>query len=129
MIYPLLVTALQPVIYSKTCLKRTLSKRPKLFFKFNYPLMQVKSIAESSKGSILQYFRPSFSYPLSLRSLFCLFLSGRLRHFFLLYWYFKQQITASPNLFIIFLFLKQSHVVSAQRSHHIKTILLGIQNI
>ena len=39
--------------------------------------MQVKSIAECSKGSILQYFRPSLSYHLSLRSLFCLFLSGR----------------------------------------------------
>ena len=38
--------------------------------------MQVKSIAECSKGSILQYFRPSLSYHLSLRSLFCLFLSG-----------------------------------------------------
>ena len=38
--------------------------------------MQVKSIAECSKGSILQYFRPSLLYHLSLRSLFCLFLSG-----------------------------------------------------
>ena len=37
--------------------------------------MQVKSIAESSTGSILQYFRPSLSYHLSLRPLFCLFLS------------------------------------------------------
>ena len=41
--------------------------------------MQVKSIAECSKGSILQYFRPSLSYHLSLTSLFCLFLSGSLR--------------------------------------------------
>ena len=39
--------------------------------------MQVKSIAECSKESILQYFRPSLSFHLSLRSLFCLFLSGR----------------------------------------------------
>ena len=39
--------------------------------------MQVKSIAECYKRSILQYFRPSLSYNLSLRSLFCLFLSGR----------------------------------------------------
>ena len=31
--------------------------------------MQVKSIAQCSKGSILQYFRPSLSYQLSLRSL------------------------------------------------------------
>ena len=32
---------------------------------------------QKSKGSILQYFRPSLSYHLSLRSLFCLFLGGR----------------------------------------------------
>ena len=39
--------------------------------------MQVKSIAECSKGSILQYIRPSFSYQLSLgRKMFCLFLSS-----------------------------------------------------
>ena len=38
------------------------SKRTqKLFFKTDYHLMQVKSIAECSKGSILQYFRPSLS--------------------------------------------------------------------
>ena len=35
--------------------------------------MQVKNIAECSKGSILQYFCPSLSYHLPLRSLFCLF--------------------------------------------------------
>ena len=63
--------------YSKTCVKRPSFKRPKLFFKTNYRLMQVKSIAECSKWSILQYFRPAFSYHLSLRCLFCLFLSGR----------------------------------------------------
>ena len=32
--------------------------------------------------SILQYFRPSLSYHLSLRSLFCLFLSGRFTQFY-----------------------------------------------
>ena len=52
--------------------------RPKLVFKTEYCLMQVKSIAECSK-SILQYFRPPLSYHLSLRPLFCLFLSGHLR--------------------------------------------------
>ena len=41
--------------------------------------MQVKSIAECSMGSILQYFRPSLINYLPLRPLFCLFLSGRLR--------------------------------------------------
>ena len=53
-------------------------KDQKLVFKTNYHIMQVKSIAECSKGSILQYFRPSLIYHLSLRSPFCLFLSGRL---------------------------------------------------
>ena len=55
--------------YSKTCVKRPFSKRP-LVFKTNYRLMQVKSIAKCSKRSILQYFRPSLSNYLSLRSLF-----------------------------------------------------------
>ena len=63
--------------YSRTCVKRLLSKRPKLAFKTNYCLMQVKSISEWFKASILQSFRPSLSYHLSLRPLFCLFLSGR----------------------------------------------------
>ena len=54
-------------------------RRPKLVSKTNYRLMQVKSIAECSKRSILQYFRPSLSYHLYLSPLFCLFLSGCLR--------------------------------------------------
>ena len=33
-----------------------------MVFKTDYRLIQVKSIAECSKGSILQYFRPSLSY-------------------------------------------------------------------
>ena len=60
------------------------SKRtPKLFFNTDIHLMQVKSIAECSKVSILQYFRPSLSYQFTLRPLFCLFLSGCLRQFLL----------------------------------------------
>ena len=54
-------------------------RRPKLIFKTDYRFMQVKSIEECSKGSILQYFLPSLSYHLSLISLFCLFLSDHLR--------------------------------------------------
>ena len=50
-------------------------KDKKLVFKINYRLMQIK-------GSILQYFRPLLSYHLSLRSLFCLFLSGHFFHRF-----------------------------------------------
>ena len=42
-------------MYSKTCLKKLpLKKKTKLDFKTDYCLMQVKSIAECSKGSILQ---------------------------------------------------------------------------
>ena len=64
-------------LYSKTCVKRPPQKDRKLVFKTNYRLMQVKSTAECSMGSILQYFRPSLSYHLLLKPLFCLFLSGR----------------------------------------------------
>ena len=48
-----------------------------MVFQTDYRSMQVKSIAECSKGSILQYFRSSLINQLSLRPLFCLFLSGR----------------------------------------------------
>ena len=37
-----------------------------MFFKTNYRFIQVISIAECSKGNILQYFRPPLSYHLSL---------------------------------------------------------------
>ena len=78
------------LVYSKICLKLskvksgtksnyTASEIPESSMYTFYRLMKVKSIAECSKGCILQYFRPSLSYHLSLRSLFCLFLSDRLR--------------------------------------------------
>ena len=38
-------------------------RTPKLDFNSDYRLMQVKSIAECSKGSILQYFWPSLELP------------------------------------------------------------------
>ena len=63
----------------KPVLRGYLKRRPKLVFKTDYYLMQAKGIADCSKGSILQYFRPVLSYNLSLRTLSCLFLSGRLR--------------------------------------------------
>ena len=64
---------------SKTCLKQPLKKKTKIGFKTDYRLMQVKSIAECSNGSLLQYFPPSLSYHLSLRSLFCLFFEWPLK--------------------------------------------------
>ena len=70
------------IISVKPVLRATQKEDQKLVFKTDYCLMQVKSIAECSKRafwmlqeSILQYFRPSLSYHLSLRPLFCLFLS------------------------------------------------------
>ena len=66
-------------------------------FKTDYRLIQVKSIAECSKESILQYFRPSLSYHLSSRSLFCLLLIGRLRQVLL---YLKMHKSAA-KLFIV----------------------------
>ena len=66
--------------HNKTCLRRPLRKNTKnWFFKTHYRLMQVKSIAECSDGSILQYFWPSLSYHFPLIPLFRLFLSDRLR--------------------------------------------------
>ena len=40
------------------------------------PVNGGQKFAECSKGSILQYFQPSLSYHLSIRSMFCLILSG-----------------------------------------------------
>ena len=50
--------------YSKTCLLKAATEieDQKLVLKTHYCLMQVKSIAECSKGTILQYLRPSLSY-------------------------------------------------------------------
>ena len=64
--------------YSKTCVKRPLPKRPEIGFQDQLSLnagQKYCRMAECSMGSILQYFRPLLSYHLSLRSLFCLFLS------------------------------------------------------
>ena len=59
---------------SRTCVKLPLAKRPKIGFQDQLSL-KVGQITECSKGSILQYFRPSISYHSSLRSLFGLILS------------------------------------------------------
>ena len=70
-------------------------KDRKLVFK-THRLMQVKNIAECSKGSILQYFRPSLSYHLSLRTLFCLYMSGRFAQVLLYMHSLRQMQTARP---------------------------------
>ena len=54
-------------------------------------------------GSILQYFKPSLSYHLSLRSLFCLFLSGGLRQVLLYIIHLNiDQTCTESTYFIIF---------------------------
>ena len=70
------------VNYVKPVLSSHSKRRPKFVFKTDSHLMQVESIAECSKGSILQYIRPSLRYHLSIRPLFCLFLSGRSDRFY-----------------------------------------------
>ena len=65
--------------YSKTCLKWPLSKRPKIGFQDQLSLNAGQKYCRMLQGEILQYFRPSLSYHLSLRYMFCLFLSDRFR--------------------------------------------------
>ena len=59
---------------------------------YNYLLMQVKSITERS-WSILQYFIPSLSYHLSLKSLLRLFLRGSLRQVLLYISHLNEGVT------------------------------------
>ena len=51
----------------KVVLRGHSKRRPKKVYKADYRLMQVKSIAECSKGSVLQYFRTSSSYHLVIK--------------------------------------------------------------
>ena len=74
------------IIYSKTCVKRPLSKWPKMVFKTDYHLMQVKSTAEC--------FRPSLSYHLSLRHLFCLLWVAILHRFYCYVMFPKLHVSA-----------------------------------
>ena len=55
-------------IYSKTCVKWPLSKRPKIHLHDQLSLNAGQSIAESSNRSILQYFGPSLSYHMAFKT-------------------------------------------------------------
>ena len=82
-------SVLKPDMYSKTCVKRPLKKNAKnVFFKTDYRLMQVKSIAECSKGSILQYFRPSLSYHFYIKTFI----------FSIFKWLLKTGVTVYQNI-------------------------------
>ena len=65
--------------YSKTCLKWPLKKKTKIGFQDRLLLNAGQKYCRMLQESILQYFWPSLSYHLSLRSLFCLLLSGCLK--------------------------------------------------
>ena len=73
----------QPVfdITVKPVLSGHSKRRPKIDFLDRLSLLINAGLKNCRmlQGSILQYVRPSLSYNLSLRSLFCLFLSVRLR--------------------------------------------------
>ena len=60
----------------KTCVKCSLSKRLNIGFQDQLSLNAGQKYCRMLSWSILQYIRPSLSYHLSLRFLFCLYLSG-----------------------------------------------------
>ena len=65
--------------YSKTCVKCSLPKSPKTVFQDQLMLNAGQKYCRMLQGGggIWQYVRPSLSYHLSLRSLFCVLLSDR----------------------------------------------------
>ena len=65
--------------YSKTILLGHSKRRPKIGFQDRLWLNEGRKYCRMLQESILQYFRHSLSNHLSLRPLFCLFLSGCLR--------------------------------------------------
>ena len=63
--------------YSKTSVKRPLPKRPKIGFQDQSSLNAGQTYCRMLQGEHSAILSTSLSYHLSLRSLFCLFLSGR----------------------------------------------------
>ena len=92
----------------------TFKKRPKIGFQDQLSFNTGQSIAECSMGSILQYFRPSLSYHLSLRSLFCLFLSGRFTQVLL---FVCPTGLCNFNVYFVENFLPPTVILQEQTSH------------
>ena len=80
----------------KTCVKQPLSKRPKIGFQDQLLLNAGQKYCRMLQESILQYFQPSLSYHLSLRSLFCLFLSGHFTQVLLYHYHGLCQSIVKP---------------------------------
>ena len=67
------------LLYSKTCLKRPLKEITKIGFQDQLSLNAGEKYCRMLQWEHSAIFQPSLSYHLSLRSMFCLFLSDRLR--------------------------------------------------
>ena len=77
-------------LYNSLTVKFVLSdhskRRPNIGFQDQLSLNAGQKYCRILQESILQYFRPSLSYHLSLRPLFCLYLSGPLRQVYCIKW-------------------------------------------
>ena len=120
-------------LYSKTCGKLPLSKRPKIDFQDQLLLNVRHRYCRMLQESILQYFWPSFSYHLSLSSLFCLFwvavvhsfywISSKV-YFIKVYLSFISKILFSLNDNLVFILLGESLI-----SHFSGVNWLNVNNI
>ena len=95
-------TGMAEAISSKTCLKRPLKKKTKIGFQDRLSLNAGQKNCRMLQESILQYFLPSLSYPLSLIPLFCLFLSGRLGQVFTVFRLYN--FNGSFRMYLIYMY-------------------------
>ena len=79
------------MVYSKTCVKRSLKIDKTKILMTNISLMKVESIAECEHSGILQYFWAALSNNWSWKPIFGLFESGRFTQI-LLYLESKQSL-------------------------------------
>ena len=109
------------MVYSKTCLKQPLEKKTQIGFQDQLSLNAGQKYCRILFWSILQYFQPSLSYHLSLRPLFCLFLSSRLS------WFYRLRLTISFEQFshVSFLASNLSLIVLSTDRFVIMLIQLG----
>ena len=87
--------AIQILLYSTTCLKQPLKKRTNIGFQERFSLNAGQKYCRMLQESILQYFRPSLSYHLSLIPLSCLFVRGCLRQVSL--YFSRNRLTELPS--------------------------------
>ena len=75
----MLMLDVQNLVIQQHCLKRPLMNRSKIDFQDRLLLNAGQKYCRMLQESILQNFRPTLSYHMSLKPLFCLFWSGLLR--------------------------------------------------